>query len=387
MRAHPRFRVATAAATATFLLAAIPDGSPGQTPRWSSREVARAGTVDGPGALSGIFDVEVRRDGWLFVSQPQVGIAVFDADARYVRTLGRPGPGPGEFRTLGRLGWKGDTLWAIDFDRVHLYDRDLEHASTVSPRLGVTDRGRRVLTGPLMADGSVLLVTMQMVPGDEPVPILDADRNGLVLRVLAEERDAQRRFRYSLPDGRAVSSADYFPSHTLWVHEAGGGSIVMVNRRIAEDAEDPAFTVLRIGLNGDTLMRREIRYPPRPVERDLADRLYRASAEFRASSAGITVAAAERAIRDAVPMPRFATPVSDLVPGTDGTIWLRREDLREDSVEWQVLALSGETIGWLTLPAGLEIHRVAADRIWASVTGELDVPFIVVREVVRPGSG
>lgn len=42
-----------------------------------------------------------------------------------------------------------------------------------------------------------------------------------------------------------------------------------------------------------------------------------------------------------------------------------------------VFAASGEHIGVLDAPADLEIHDATADRIWAVVFDDFDVPYVV----------
>ena len=58
--------------------------------------------------------------------QPMDGvIKEFSSGGRLIRTLGRKGAGPGEFRVLGIGGWTADTLWLYDteLDRISLYSK------------------------------------------------------------------------------------------------------------------------------------------------------------------------------------------------------------------------------------------------------------------------
>jgi hypothetical protein len=202
-----------------------------------------------------------------------------------------------------------------------------------------------------------------------------------VLRTLGYEKDLRRSFRVTFADTQSTSVSDPWPSHSLWLHAADGKSIVMVNRRAPEGR---TFQVLRIDLNGDTAMKREIQYSPRAISRDVADQAYRTLAD-RFARPRLTPAAVERVLRDQVEFPRFAPPVSALVAGLDGTIWLRREDLRTESVEWHVLSASGQTIGTLSLPGDLDVKRARSDRLWGVVKDELDIPYVVTYAV--KGSG
>lgn len=352
-----------------------------QGAQWMAEPIVRAGAVDGPGALADVFDVEIARDGRILVGQPTIAsMTVFAADGRYLRSVGRRGPGPGEFNVLGRLGWFLDTLWVVDFGRIHLFSRDLEFIETMAPQLDRRPGVPHMIAGPLMADGSIAFIGVPVQP-DVPSPIILGTRRGDVLRTLGYEKDLPRSFRVTFADTQSTSVSDPWPSHSLWLHAADGKSIVVVNRRATEGR---TFQILRIDLKGDTVMKRAIQFSPRAISRDVADRAYRALAD-RFAGRPMTPAAVERALRDQVEFPRFAPPVSALVAGLDGTIWLRREDLRAESVEWQVLSASGQTIGTLSLPGDLDVKRARSDRLWGVTKDELDIPYVVTYAVTRSG--
>lgn len=355
-----------------------------QEARWTAELIVRAGVVDGPGSLVDVFDVEVAPDGRVLVAQPTIAsMAVFDANGRYLRSVGRRGPGPGEFNVLGRLGWVRDTLWAVDFGKIHLFSEDLEFIETIAPQLERPPRAPHMIAGPLMYDGSIAFIAIP-VRDEVPLPIVLGTRRGEVLRTLGYEKDLQRSFRVTFADSKPASVSDPWPSHSVWLHAADGKSIVVVNRRAVEDGAGRSFQVLRIDLNGDTVMKREIPFSPRPIGREVADREYRALAD-RFAGRGMTQAAVERTLRDQVPFPRFAPPVSGLVAGRDGTIWLRREDLRAESVEWQVLSASGQTVGTLSLPGGLDVKRARSNRVWGVVRDEFDIPYVHTYAVTGSG--
>lgn len=89
------------------------------------------------------------------------------------------------------------------------------------------------------------------------------------------------------------------------------------------------------------------------------------------------MAEAERILRERIYTPRFLPPVTGLVVGRDGTIWLRREERGESDVDWLILAADGEPLGLAATPAGF--NGMAADRsaIWGMELDFLDVPYIV----------
>lgn len=52
---------------------------------------------------------------------------------------------------------------------------------------------------------------------------------------------------------------------------------------------------------------------------------------------------------------------------------------------WVVLGPDGEAEFRVTAPRGAVFRAVHGDRVWATSTSELDVPFLVLYELVRPG--
>src|SRR5262245_41757179 len=69
--------------------------------------------IDGNAELLGTIPfVAVGPNGILAVGQGQDrAIRFYDAGGKLLGTVGREGDGPGEFRTVTRVGWSSDTLW------------------------------------------------------------------------------------------------------------------------------------------------------------------------------------------------------------------------------------------------------------------------------------
>lgn len=357
----------------------------GQEPRWTAVASVRAGSEDGPGALVNVFDVEIGPNGEMLAGQPTVAtIAVFDADGRYLRSIGRRGQGPGEFQIVGGMGWAGDTLWVVDIGRLHLFDARFEFARTITfptlrPPPGVT----RIMPGPILADGSMIGIPM-MVDSGRAAPVVRVSQSGVITDTLAHVamRDAFTRISVA-GAARPGNVQRPWVDDPLWTTSPDGRAVVVVERPLATRAGDASFTILRIGLNGDTLFRRAVRYAA--VERTDAetDAWYAAKATQVAHQVSATEAAAERAIRRAVRPPRHHLPVTRLVVGRDGTIWLRREDTAAEAVDWQVFDATGAPLGRVALPSGYDLRRAQIDRVWGIEKDALDVPFARVYTIDR----
>jgi hypothetical protein len=78
--------------------------------------------------------------------------------------------------------------------------------------------------------------------------------------------------------------------------------------------------------------------------------------------------------------------VRRLTLGTDGTIWLAREDAGGEQLAWWVLDPNGEPIGTVMLPRGLQVMAADESHVWGAELDELDVPYLVRYGVSRPSS-
>ena len=111
----------------SLLVAAFPESVAAQRHRLAVRlcttcqlrvsHLLRMGDVDGPGSLAdAVRTVAVDRFGNYYVVEyvENWQILVFDAAGRHLRTVGRSGQGPGEYRRIDQLAIHGDTLFVID---------------------------------------------------------------------------------------------------------------------------------------------------------------------------------------------------------------------------------------------------------------------------------
>lgn len=350
---------------------------------WTAEPTVRAGALDGPGALADVFRVAVGPSGEILAAQPTPPrISVFDADGRFLRTVGRSGPGPGEFRMLGGIGWAGDTLWAIDIGRVHLFDEGLEFVRTYRPGMPPPPAGAaRLIPGPPMADGSILGIPMVFGAADS-LPILLVDPDGQP-RTLGWVDGPQGSARLDVGARSPVPFRTPWPAQPLWVPAEDGRSVVVVERP-ATDPEQATFRIVRLGLAGDTLVDAQVPYAPVPVADTLRDRLFGEAAERIAARGSITASAVEEMLHDDVPVPAFHPPVTTLVAGRDGTIWVERERVHPDSADWQVFSAEGEPLARVRLPRELVVNVAERDRIWGVVKDSMDVSYVQVYRVTPP---
>lgn len=364
-------------------LAASEAAAQSRPPAWRLERDLHIGSVDGgESALTDVEDLAVGMDGSIYVLQPvERTVRVFGRDGRFLRRLGRRGRGPGEFERPTRLGLLRDTLWVADSQlrRVTFFAQGARLAGTLplaSPRTSPPYAPN--VAHALMSDGSALatpsLAGMSLERGR--VPLLRLDRQGRVLDTLAWRSTAHTALMLEARNTSIVSSFQPFRAALLTDVDPSGSTLVLVERPVAVGPGRAQFRVTRLAAGGDTVFSRRYHYTPRPVTRDLADSLVSMAARD-VRQAYPSQQAAEAAVRAALYLPRFQPPVTAVVAGSDGTVWLRREEFGSAAVEWLVLDARGEIAGTFRAPKELRLFVAQRGTAWGVVPDELDVPHVV----------
>lgn len=352
--------------------------SPDQ-PTWSSDEAPRleewfrlgSASEDGPELFGEIRDVELDRDGLLYVLDAQASeIRVFGTDGIHVRTFGGPGEGPGELNSPSGMTLDSDgILWVLNrgnarytgFDpgSGEVHDERRRLASYVEfPWPGAfDDRGRLVDTG-LGRDGapSLLRTDTSFTPVD-------------TLALPRPDEDSQIAFR---TDGlRVMSLVEPFAPRPTWAPHPGGGIVV---------GEGAAYRLHRIGFKGDTTSTIELSRSPEPVtpaERDSALEVF---AEVSERAGG--------AIPDRQPRVRETKPLhGPLFVDHEARIWVRATPTAGVAASWDLFSPAGRYLGGVAVPVtpSFVTPAVRDDRL-AVVTQVEGVPMVVVYRMTNPAS-
>ncbi len=291
-------------------------------------------------------------DGTIFVrtAQPPT-INVFDAQGRFVRTIGREGEGPGEFTIAGRHGVLADTLWVLDpvNARVTLFDREGTVLATrpSNPDGRGTDFGSQQFTTVPLLGGHVIQIPGMPPPGtDHPLeaPIRfrpDASESPRQVGTLTVPTDGL------LVPGVGVFWLRDFPAFPPLISVASnGGGWAYVD----DDEANPAAAVIsRYSASGELVWTRTLESPRTPVSDTARDRLVDAALEIFtpdvlestrrwAEAQGEPAPRGTRKdmVEDALGLPDFYAPFDDVVMGRDGSVWLRRGSEGRDA-EWLIL--------------------------------------------------
>jgi hypothetical protein len=362
----------------------VSDGTDGEgLPEWVVSRSTTFGAEEGDGALSSVWGVAVSEAGHVFLSEPQFGRVVeFNPDGAFSHVVGSRGAGPGEFQAPGALSWRGDSLAVTDFQRgIHLFSPDGAFARLIS--FNINDGSSPFGVRPIfpLADGSVAALAP---PGSSEITggavthetWLKASRDGAITDSLAVLSQEGRLFsvRYQEAGRSGPHPLSWAP---LLAAPPTGTSLIIVDRPPASDGGAATYHVLRVALDGDTLSAATLQYQPTPLSVQQIDSIALAMAQGWAESMNAPVPAVAAAITDQIQWPAYQPPVTVVIAGSDGSIWLRREVVGASSARWEVLDEDLSPMGWVALPLELELKVVARDRVYGVELDDFDVPRVV----------
>lgn len=362
-----------------------------QAPAWKEGEGWRIaerpslsiGSEDDPAYQLGHVAGAVRLSGGgIAVADEQAGeLRLYDAAGRHLRTLGKKGSGPGEFRALGSLFLlPGDSLGAWDPYAVRLTvftpAGELARSVTVTP------------TGP----GGVL-----ELDGIFPGGALLVDReNSMVFRNAPKpSRDSVWLYRYR-PDGTAPDSVVRYagPETVTLVGTDGGGwatrSLVPFGgqtlHRVESGrlylADNARFEVEVRAPDGRLLRRMRRAHTPEPLTPDevrahRARQMDHAEPRFRAMLERMAAA---------MPYPATKAAFEQMQVDRTGAVWLRAYvSPGAETARWTVLDAEGRWLGEVPLPAEMRVMEIGADYLLAVRKDDLDVERVELYRLQKPG--
>jgi hypothetical protein len=341
-------------------------------PLLSLTREARIGSTDGStGELLAISAVTVGPDGNVFVFDSKAyQIKEYGPTGRFIRAIGRKGQGPGDFESVSTIGFLGDTLWASDerLGRVTLFDPTRQnpkaYPASYDPQLsGLVKHAPSGMlrSGFAVAQGELRLLRTRTA-ANFPSPIVLLRRDGTVADtiaapVLRAAPDIVHLVSSTSAYGRRMTqTAEFlqpFPSDPFWRARPDGNGVVVVDGPPATTAGPATFTIQTFDASGRRAAVRSYAYLPIPITERLRDSV---------ANAALVDAPPEvqRAYREQAVVPKHFPPVTDLVVGRDGTIWVQREKTNANPPTWNVIDSAGTMIGRAMIPKGVRV--VYADR-------------------------
>lgn len=346
--------------------------------------------------LSTGMQLDIGRDGSIAVTQPEDDrILFFDAAGRLAGSVGRPGEGPGEFRTVGLHGRYADSLWVLDFQlrRITLISPEHKLVRVISwppsLRLTPTDAaGIPTLLGvapsAIVRDGG--LVTILVPPRGFPRPpwypatetrrpIVATDPRGVFQKLIGWEPELSG-FRCDVSYRSATGEADVrIPFCALqWSSFSRDGSrIAMLEQQNAKSVTGRYHLVV-ISTTGDTIFSREYSCASIPIPRRAADSAI--DALLAQGNRGRPVSPQYVATLRSLKVPENYPPIQRMSVGLDGTIWLEVQTAAAPH-RWLVLSATGDPIGQLTVPASVSLMAESRNTVWGVERDQDDLESIV----------
>jgi hypothetical protein len=365
-------------------------GSHGGGWKVSAEALLSIGTFQGD-SLYQLYQVQGARrlsGGGVAVANAGSGeIRVYDQRGVFVRNLGRRGEGPGEFQRPALAGaLRGDTLVVADMQ--------LRRLTLVHPEAGFVGSAR-------VAEDVGGAVLPQGILGDRTVVLGGGFYwSGSTGETLAEGYTRRpTSYRSCSLEGDLVTDFGEFPGSefNVQIRSVGGG--MAMSARLIPFGKYPMQTVspgfLHVG-SGESW---EVRsYRPsgelarivrldrelRPVRREDLE------AYVREAVAEATDPAQAQEIRrgiEALPTPDFMPASASLHADHHGYLWVERYRAPgEEPAVHDVLDPEGRLVGWVSLPAGLQILEIGPDYVLGLYRDDLEVEYVRVYALEKPGA-
>ena len=301
----------------------------------------------------------------------------YDTAGHYVRTIGRDGAGPGEYRdVVGLAISRNGRLFLRDprLGRIVQFTAEGEPAGTWQLLSGLY--GDDALMFDTTGNVYAKVVTGAIKPGAPwPLGFVKLDANGVIVDTVESPRWAEAPVIF-VPYGPEV----------LWTRHPFGFEVTAFGARYAIELRRPDGSVLRLERAG---------FPALKIP----------DAERRELSA--IVAAEQREpdeVNSAPPgtIPFVKPAIRALKTGADGRLWVRpympsventapvdttlpltqRSRRWSERVAWDVFEPDGRFLGRLLLPERATIHVMRGEYVWGTMLEQDDVPYVIRWHIV-----
>ena len=290
------------------------------------------------------------------------GVIALGSELTYLRTLGRAGEGPGEFRHVS-------TVQVLPGDSVFVYDRNLNRNTVFGPGSGEAANVQR-LPGISyqdvyrIPDGFLAVYSAPYQASGEDIGVngawlLRLRQDGSVVDSLFSfPPKVNLVYRRGDPRGGGIVSTSSHPfSHKPFVRIVGGNHPAVVY------ASSLALDVTTIDI--ETGVETAFSFPTTPMNvtpEELTSEVEKKSTRFASM------------LRDGTPY--TWPPLIGMIADDNGTIFLGIRTTDRAIWEWAMFRSDGTHLGSVALPAGFVAYAYRDGRLIGSIANEFDVPEI-----------
>jgi hypothetical protein len=316
-----------------------------------------------------VASIAVSRSGVVAVAEgADRQVVLFPVGARAPMRIGRKGEGPGEFESIAVIGWHADSFWVRDQRKLSLFSPSgqfIRHIPIPSPQLALPGREpERLLGGIVLALGA----------DDQMVQLLTTRGQALVVGTVGRSGVLNRAAMTIEPPkcpGQGVPGAVRMPFCTKPLVSASASgrwiaSVVLASRAAGRVAMNVTVT----DEAGTARWAQKLDFAEVPISRQYADSIRGVIAGYQGTPPEL--AAKVRAAE----MSTFFPPVTDVLVGKDGELWLRVR-VAPDGFVWQRHDGTGRMIGRASASPRLELQAVAGSTAWGVMRDADDVPQVV----------
>jgi hypothetical protein len=326
-----------------------------------------------PDDLYQVLSLSVGRDSsFVILDRNAPFLWLLSPAGRLVRRIGANGSGPGEFRMPLAMGRRADSIWVWDPAVARL--TVFSDAGTLGRSVALPSSGQATL----LADGRVTVHTTRGYGtaggvGQTRLQVRLVNRASANMGpVLFEAAYGYKVLEYRRGDGTTVGMQP-FEDGPLFTACSDGSGFIYVDRQVTAGGAG-TFGVTRIEPGGARRYSVRIPYLPMPIT---SDRMQRAVSELMREgppdNSGL-----EARIRAAIARPAHLPTVSQMMCGSDGTVWLRREDTGAGPFRWTILDQHGTPTAALAIPRSVTPLSVTRDHAWTVEGDETSVRALVL---------
>lgn len=355
------------------LLAVLGDTVQAPTTQRHAAVEKRVALLGLPEDLYLVLSLSVSRDSsFVILNRDAPFLWLLSKEGRFVRRMGASGSGPGEFRMPRAMGRRADSIWVWDpaVARLSVFSP----AGMLSRSVALPSTGQATL----LADGRVTVHTTRgygTAGGEEKtrLQVRLVNRASASLGSVLFEREYGYKVLQYRRGGGTIVGVQPFEDGALFATCPDGTGFIYLDRRVVP-GWTRTFGVTRLAPGGERGYSVRIPYPAVPIT---ADRMQRAVSylmgEGPPDNAGL-----EARVRAAIARPAHLPTVSQVLCGTDGSVWLRREDTAAADFRWTILDEHGAAATDVTIPRSMIPLSVTRDHAWSLEGDESSVRAVVL---------